>query len=627
MLNNKLIKKSVSMILSSIVCMGLVAPNFVMADSLKKEETVTSSIQFNQEASSEVIDQDKPSNMELDANVASMTEKRTFHAKFKLPNEVDVKKLSWTYGGKPLSEWKQYQEMQPSDKSFITVDKVLVKNGEVTASITFDLPYNMDDLSLPRFLYPALIGTYELEAVIGKQVIAHAPIKLTPYDSYHTYDELKKEIDAVTAEAAQKNDRYIQTISIGKSAEGRDIYFTILAKDKATVDKYQNVTHPAMLKDPTKLQADIKSGAFKDYKVPIWLNNIHPDEVPGIDAIFEYFKSMALDQNITYDTVLNSGEKSKVSLNIDKALEDVFFLFVYTDNPDGMVHYNRTNGNGFDLNRDNSNQTQPETRAVTEQIAKWSPISFLDMHGFDKTFLIEPATPPHEPNLEYDLLINHMLKQAQAMGEAGITNTKYDYYHIPYEEYQKTQKNPNYVSKGQSSGGDDASAAYTAVYAMFHGALGHTIEIPELNEESVRALRFAASAATNYVVVNKDELFLNQLKIYERGVSNLDDRAVDTYLVNGKDEKIGRPRYGNDNFFPEYYVLPIDKSIQTNSLEVYRMVEYLIRNGITVDQSTKAVTNAGVTYPEGSFVINMHQAKRGLANLALYDGINTCEFV
>lgn len=124
------------------------------------------------------------------------------------------------------------------------------------------------------------------------------------------------------------------------------------------------------------------------------------------------------------------------------------------------------------MNRDNSYQTQPETRSVTEQIAKWSPLSFLDMHGFDANFLIEPSTPPHNPNVEYDLLIDHMVEQAKAMGEAGIANTKYDYYHIPYEEHRKTAKDPNYVSKGTASGWDDASAAYTAAFAMYHGAMG-----------------------------------------------------------------------------------------------------------------------------------------------------------
>lgn len=576
--------------------------------------------------------EDKPVQvLKMNNNVASMTEKKTIQVRFNLPKGVDSKRISWAYGGKPLSEWKKfkYEQRNYTGSSFITVSNVKTKGGVLTASITFDLPYGTDNLAEPSLqqpLFASLMGTYDLAAKANGHVIAQAPLKLTPYDSFLTYDELKPRIDAVTKQAAIKNNRYIHTSSIGKSVEGRDIYFTIVAKDKATVDKYQNITHPAMINNPKQLQADIKSGVFGDYAVPIWLNNIHPNESPGVDAIFNYFKSMALDNRITYNTTLSDGKASKVNFKVDDALKHVFFLLVYTDNPDGRVHTERGNANYFDLNRDNSYQTQPETRSVTEQIAKWSPLSFLDMHGFDRDFLIEPATPPHDPNIEYDLLINSMVEQAKAMGEAGIANTKYDYYHIPYEEHRKSVKDSKYVSKGTASGWDDASPAYTAVFAMHHGALGHTLEAPENNEESTKALYYSAAAATSYVMNNQKKLFLNQLRVYERGVDNIDNRAVDKYLVNAKNEEIGRPRQGNVNFFPEYYVLPVDKSVQKNALEVYRMVEYFLRNGVQVEHSTETVTVDGTAYPAGSYVVNMHQAMRGMANLVLYDGVDVSDY-
>ncbi|MGG4480837.1 S-layer homology domain-containing protein [Paenibacillus illinoisensis] len=572
---------------------------------------------------------EKPQTLIMDSNVASMTEKKTFEVMFDLPKNVTAKNINWTYGGKPLTEWKTFEQRDYTGSPFITISDVKVNKGKYMAKITFDQVYNTDNLAEGRLQmqpFGSLLGTYELAATAEGKVIAQASVKLAPYESFLTYDELKPEIDAVTAKAAAKNDRYIETTSIGKSVEGRDIYLTILAKDKATVDKYQNVTHPAMMNSPEKLQNEIKSGVFGDYAVPIWINNIHPNESPGVDAIFTYFRSMALDKNIVYNTTLPNGKTSKITLNVDEALNHAFFLFVYTNNPDGRVHTTRGNANDFDLNRDNSYQTQPETRFVTEQIAKWSPLSFLDMHGFDRNFLIEPTTPPHDPNLEYDLVIDSMLEQAKAMGEAGIANTKYDYYHIPYEEYEKTMKDPNYVSQGTATNWDDASPAYTAVFAMHHGALGHTLEVPENNEESMRALYYSTAGATTYVIEHKEKLFMNQLEVYKRGVENMDNHAVDQYLVNAKNEVIGRPRQGNENFFPEYYVLPIDKSIQKNALETYRMIGYLLRNGVQVERSTEAVTVDEKTYPAGSFVVNMHQALRGMANLVLHDGIDVSDF-
>ncbi|WP_340014416.1 S-layer homology domain-containing protein [Paenibacillus sp. FSL K6-1318] len=565
----------------------------------------------------------------MNHNIASMTEKRTIQVKFTLPEGVDAKKIEWTYGGKPLSEWKTFEEQDYTGPSFIRVSHEKVSGRQFTADVTFDLVYGTSNLAEPQLqrpLFASLMGTYELTLKADGKAIAQAPVKLTPYASYLTYDELKPAIDEVTSQAAQKNDRYIQTTSIGKSVEGRDIYLTIVAKDKNTIDKYENVTHPAMLNDPKRLQADIKSGAFGDYAVPIWVNNIHPNESPGVDAIFNYFKSTSLDEKVTFRTTSTDGKPDKLSFNVDDALNNVFFIFVYTNNPDGRVHQTRGNANDFDLNRDNSYQTQPETRSVTEQIAKWSPLSFLDLHGYDRNFLIEPATPPHDPNMEYDLLIDNMLEQAKAMGEAGIANTKYDHYHIPYEENRKTAEDPTYVSKGTSSGWDDASPAYTAVFAMHQGALGHTLETPEFNEESTKALYYSTAAATAYVMDNKEKLFLNQLQIYERGIDNIDDHAVDPYLINAKHEEIGRPREGNSNFFPEYYVLPVDESVQKNALETYHMIEYFLRNGVKVERSTEAITVDGVTYPQGSFVVNMHQALRGMANLVLYDGIDVSDY-
>ncbi|WP_181950060.1 M14 family metallopeptidase [Erysipelothrix piscisicarius] len=44
----------------------------------------------------------------------------------------------------------------------------------------------------------------------------------------------------------------------------------------------------------------------------------------------------------------------QVDLNIKTMLEDVFFIVVPAENADAAATNVRTNGNGFDLNRDNT---------------------------------------------------------------------------------------------------------------------------------------------------------------------------------------------------------------------------------------------------------------------------------
>ncbi|WP_238403980.1 M20/M25/M40 family metallo-hydrolase [Paenibacillus paridis] len=563
-----------------------------------------------------------PEKLTLSTDKASITEKRTIDVEFELPAGVTLANLQWTYGDKPLTEWKKWGTNAYTGDPFIYLaEPPVVVGTTVKAKVTFDLIYNTVNLSgSHRSRYPAMLGTRDFAALDQNgRIIATAPIKLNAYDSYHTYDEIKPEIDKITEEIKEETGRYVETQVLGQSVQGRNIYFTILAKDKASVDQYLNETMPAMLNDPKGLQDKIKKGTLTDYKVPVWLNNIHPDEAPGVDVILNFFREMGTQDVISYNTNEDSANPTPVSLNVNDALENAIFLMNFTENPDGRYLNTRANANAFDLNRDNSYQTQPETQIVTKEIAKWSPLSFLDMHGFVSSFLIEPCTPPHDPNFEYDLLIDSMLEQANVMGSAGIANTEYKSYEIPYESHQNNS-GPN------KSGWDDASPAYTAVYAMHHGALGHTLEIPELNEESVKALFFASVAATKYVTDNKEKLFLNQLEVYKRGVDNVDSRTVDQYLTNAADQVIGRPRGEETNFFPDYYVLPVASELQKNRLATYEMVKYLLSNGVKVEQTTTAVTIGSNVYPVGTYVVNMKQAKRGYANLVLYDGFDVSDF-
>jgi len=550
--------------------------------------------------------------LESSRTLFSLTEARTVEVQADFGKKVDLSKLEFQFGGKSLSEWKKWVKKTNTytGDPFIKVieEPHFVGGTKIEATLEFGLLYDTDNLSnrTIRTQYQQFIGDYELALVdkASNKKTAQT-VELNVYDQFHFYDELKPTIDSVFKEAKKSNDRYLEYQSFGKSVEGRDLHFVVLARDKEAVDKYLNETLPTALEDPESLLEKLEDGEMGDYQVPVWINNIHPDEVEGVDAQVELFKKFALEDEITFNTTENKQEKA-VTLNVDDVLDDVIFLYMFTNNPDGRVANTRANANGFDLNRDNHYQTQIETQEVTQEIAKWTPLSFLDMHGYVSGFLIEPTTPPHNPNFEYDLLYGNMIEQAHAMGEAGISNSAYDSYEIPALDY--------------GDGWDDMTPAYTAMYAMLHGSLGHTIETPALSQNGYDAMYATGLGATLYVTENKDELYKNQLEIFKRGVNGEDNRAVDEYFVNAAGQSIGRTREGNANFFPEYYVIPVDEKVQKNPLEATKMVDYLLRNGVEVEQMLITAKVDGTVYPKGTYIVPMDQAKRGLANAMLYEG-------
>ncbi|CAH2713124.1 hypothetical protein BACCIP111895_00257 [Neobacillus rhizosphaerae] len=557
-------------------------------------------------------------NLKVNRYLFSLSEARTVEVQADMGENVDLSQLLFQFGGKSLSEWKKWTSgTNFNGDPFITlIEEPQFVEGTtiVKATLEFGLLFNRSSLATRtiRTQYQKFIGYYELAMIDPqKKIKAVTTVKLNVYDEFLFYHQLKTEIDQIFEQANKKNDRYLKYQSLGKSVQGRDLHFVILARDKETVDKYLNETLPTALENPERLLEKLKNGTMGNYQVPIWFNNIHPDEVEGTDAQVELLKTFALGDEITFNTVKNDNERT-VSLNVDEVLDEVIFLFMFTNNPDGRVANTRRNTNGFDLNRDNHFQTQVETRLVTQEIAKWTPLSFLDMHGYVGGFLIEPTTPPHNPNYEYDLLYNNMIEQAHSMGQAGLGNSSFHSYLIPALDYK--------------AGWDDMSPGYTPMYAMLHGSLGHTIEIPALSQKGFRAMVGTGLGAVLFVTENKDELYKNQLEIFKRSVNGEDNRAVDEYFVNASGESIGRIRGENKNFFPDYYLIPFHKNQQKNNLEAHRMIQYLLRNGVKVKQTTKYMKINGRMYPKGTFVIPMNQAKRGVANAMLYMGDNVSEW-
>ncbi|MCD1277823.1 LPXTG-anchored zinc carboxypeptidase [Streptococcus sinensis] len=516
-------------------------------------------------------------------------------------------KITWKLDNKPISEWKTWKMADGtfSGDPFVTVEEKADGN-DLKVSLKFNELFGQDlSLRTPnniRRTYRNFMGTHELVGTsedLGLTIRKN--IVLRPYEDFHTHDEMLAAIEKSQQDA--KTDRLVKIETTGKSAQGRDVKLGIISSDQKSIDDYLNTTNRLALTKPAEMLAALKNGTL-DYKLPVLINNTHADEQPAIDIITGLFNTFATKDQISFQTTDANGNAKTVTLSVKELLKKFIFLFDFTENPDGDVANTRALANGIDPNRDTSYQANPETRIVAGLINKWNPIALYDIHGFVKDFLIEPATPPHDPNFEYDLLSKNMLENAHHMGRAGVANSKYDHYIIPKLDW--------------GDGWDDSFSGYTGVYAMYHGILGHTVEIPEGNQESYKAGYHAVLGGISYLSQDPDKLMEMRLNFYLRGINKVEDPKAENELVGPDGKVVGRVKNGQKKFFPDYYVIPMGLDKDNDSQQAFNMIEYFKRNGVVIQELKEDVGN----YKKGDLVVDMAQAKRGYANHILYKGSN-----
>ena len=579
-------------------------------------------------------------------------------------------------------------------------------DGQVYVTLTFaNSCYFLDDFSVPHTnggYYMDVCGYFNLTAQADGETLGSVGVKIAPYDQFHTMDEFYAELDEMVAFAAENTDLYVEKFSMGMSQgdnglESLDMPYLIVARDKAAVEKWQEIKEEAE-NDPSALIAKIENGTLGDYQVPVMYSNVHANEVAASDGVTAFawmlLNAAAGDGAIDYDRLTGftaegeaelaaqmgpEGEAGSVAVpdlvadtatylgyikgknadgttadvstvvdlekyytietetvNVDDLLSDVFFILVPEENVEGRTYLTRTSSGGFDLNRDNSFQTQAETQNMTALIAEWNPVSFAEFHGRVETFQCEPCDPPHEPNFEYDLLSEHLMTGGEALGIAAVANNGgHNSYVTPQRDYLSYTGEVNADGSYQTQWydpWDDMSTSYTPQYAMLHGTVSYTVEVPAYDDYMVTALAYGQLGQSDYIAQNKDSYLLCQTKIFERGVTNANSDAyelvgqwfADQYDVEGAEADLFRPEYDgegqNGNFYPECYIIPLDGANQSNLQAADEMLTYLTRNGVDVMVADEAFSYGGVEYPAGTAVVSMYQAKRSVANGVLYDG-------
>jgi hypothetical protein len=429
---------------------------------------------------------------------------------------------------------------------------------------------------------------------------ASIPLNLIPY---HDIPPMLREL--------QTSDR-ISVEIIGESVQGRDLHLVVATSPMtdAEWDEWQRLSD-LRTDDPEAAIAALEAGGYDAWKSPLMINNnIHGNEWEGTDASLQVLEELAFSDDPEILTLL----------------DEHLLVFIVTMNPDGRVNATRANANGFDMNRDHITQSQPETRIFRDNLIRYDPLTFLDQHGYVQFTLIEPTTGPHGENYEYDLYFPNALSNALAMEQAVLALGE------PTRVVGGQLVTANRIDipfRNRFDGWDDWPPIFTPMYAMYHGVIGHTVEFPlnprgianvanrhertRINTAIARATIEASFAWTNE---NRLSVLGDQLEMYRRGVNGESSRPLD----DPRAAELAFPGSGNENTFlidfPRAYVIPVGAD-QRSVTAAARLAQFLIDNDVTVHQARVPVTIGGTRYPAGSYVVDMHQAKRGLANTIL----------
>lgn len=608
---------------------------------------------------------------------------------------LNPEKFPYPYQGGALDTWmtqwtkdKQPQNLFRVTEMGISVDeagKVSLKLwidincyfGNRSGSVNYSAPHSNGGA------YLGLCGYYTLRVTADGKDIVSCHAKVVPYDSFRTVYELYDDLEAL---AATDTDLYVSKESMGQTTtDGYDMPYLIVADSKESVDKWLAYTD-LVESDPDLALTKLANGDFDDLRVPMFASNVHSNENAAVNGILEFAHLLLENETINVNTLEGftdagkellaqemakqnvavpeqikdfasyigfirgeNGYKANGSLysgqldleeyynvknnevNVKELLGDVFMVIVPEQNIEGYEHMTRTTGQGYDPNRDEANQTLFEDANAMALVNKFNPMVFTEIHGRVEAMLIEPCTPPHEPNYEYDLIAKQFIQLGEAVGMGAIANNpEHNSFEMPYRDYLRVD-NDSPSGVAWTEPWDDMTTAYGSQFPVLIGTAGITWELPVYSDvASELVVPYGLMTQAMYIQANKITMLENQAKLFSRGVNNTNSNElvapwyVDQYDRPGTQTELMRPVYDgegqNGNFYPECYIIPMDSANQKNLYDAAAEMKYLTRNDVKVNVASKEFTYDGVTYPAGTMVVSMYQAKRSLANSQLFDG-------
>jgi len=172
----------------------------------------------------------------------------------------------------------------------------------------------------------------------------------------------------------------IRTFVAGRTPEGRPLRYVVVGDPRAIGDRDLAAGRRDAARRPSA-----QGRARPDGPVTAWLTGaVHANEPSGTPALLTTVAALAADESC-------AGRR---------VLDRVVTVVVPDLNPDGAARGTRTNAAGFDLNRDWSTTTQPETAAWWGALRRLPPTVLADLHEQSGTgYFTPPYAPPVLPAL------------------------------------------------------------------------------------------------------------------------------------------------------------------------------------------------------------------------------------
>ncbi len=436
-------------------------------------------------------------------------------------------------------------------------------------------------------------------------------------------------IGCTLEELAARSDGRMTVEVAGRTERGNELYLVTFnpldtpARQKAFLNwkQVRRLAHA----DPARAQ-DLLASYGSEVKIPIFIQaGIHGNEYEGVDAALEVIEELALTPY---------GDDPRVDAVRGPAIVVVDVI----QNPDGRIAGTRANGNGFDLNRDFVTQSQPETKISVAVMQEWLPPQMLDLHGYVTPVLINAPTKPHNPSIEYDLFLKWNQSRThlniQALAGSGFGGQR------PVNDWCPNGSRPG--ASGLCAGGlqsgpevaagwDDWAPFYTPMYSQHVGLDASTFEmcnstgtacgVPGSTTHTRGRLgareqqEILVWSSFDFTLENRRELLHDLLERNLRGVTDA-PRPACCETTDFVPEAASAADNDWMTDYPKAYVIPLGTGQRSNA-EANRLVEWLLLNGIVVEELKQDVRHGDATFERGSYVVWLAQAHRGLAGTAL----------